>query len=108
MFTTTPDVGVVDEYVSFGGGVPIAVRGLDSFRFAAVYHRFDSDTGGISFGDEVDLLLEYAVKQFDPNLVIGAKYADYRADEGEGAALPGTAQSNVDTTKTWVYAQYSF
>jgi hypothetical protein len=108
MFTSTPDVGVIDEYVAVGGGVPIDIPGWDSFRFAVVYHRFESDAEDISFGDEIDLQLEYAVKQFDPNLVVGAKHAVYRADEGEGVALPGTAQGNVDTTKTWVYAQYSF
>jgi hypothetical protein len=103
MFLATPNAGLRDLWVSLGG--PIAV--VDGLRFAAIYHDFTSDNGDARFGDEIDLLLEYAVRKFDPNLVIGLKYADYRADEGEGATTAG-GSLNADTTKTWGYAQYSF
>jgi len=103
LFLNTPNEGLRDLYVSLGG--PIAQ--VDGLRFAAIYHDYTSDNGDIHFGDELNLLLEYAVKKFDPNLVFGVKYAAYTADEGQGATIPGSA-ANVDITKTWVYGQYSF
>lgn len=108
VFTTTPDIGLKDHYAALTGDLPITIPWLDSFRAGLVYHRFDSDTDSVHFGDELDLLLEYAVKNFDPRLVLGLKFADYRADQGDGDLLQGTTLRNVDTRKTWAYAQYSF
>lgn len=103
VFLGTPDEGLRDLWISLGG--PVAV--VDGLRFAAIYHDFASDGGDIHYGQELDLLLEYAVKRFDPNLVVGLKYATYAPDEGEGVLIPGSAV-NVDLTKTWIYGQYSF
>lgn len=103
LFLNTPNAGLRDAWVTIGG----PVKWVDGLSFAAFYHDFSSDNGDVRFGDEIDLQLLYQVKPLDPNLTLGVKYADYRADEGEGATIPGSAL-NVDTTKTWVWAQYAF
>ncbi len=108
LFLNTPDTGLTDTYVWFAGPIPLTVPWLDSFRIGAMWHQFDADEGSATYGTELDLLLEYAVKKLDPNLVIGVKYADYNADEGEGAVFAGTTQRNLDTEKIWLYGQYSF
>ncbi|MBA3686596.1 MAG: alginate export family protein [Planctomycetes bacterium] len=113
MFLNTPRTGLQDAYISLGGPIPITVPWFDSFRFAVVYHQYASDADSIHYGDEMNYLLEYQVKKLDPNWILGVKYADYTADDGEDAAFPGTTPGaaqpqNVDTRKLWLYTQYSF
>jgi hypothetical protein len=101
LFLTTPDNGLIDDYVSLGGPIPdtlpVVGKVLDGLTAQIAYHRFTSDSNDKHYGDEWDALLQYAVKRFDPKLIVGTKYAYYQADD-----------SFVDTRKLWLYTQYSF
>jgi hypothetical protein len=106
MFTTTPRGGLVDTYLWLAGPLPFAA--VENFKVGAAYHDFKADDRSEHYGTEIDLLVEYSVKVFDPKLILGAKYASYKADDGDGALLPGSTIRNVDTDKIWFYTQYSF
>jgi hypothetical protein len=68
----------------------------------ATYHSFEAQTGGLDYGDEIDLLASCTVIE---NVVLYAKYASYSADELPTA---GTPAQPFDTEKVWVYAEYKF
>ncbi|MGH8516453.1 MAG: alginate export family protein [Panacagrimonas sp.] len=95
-FLITPVGGLERTYVSASATLAKKV-GL-----TAVYHQFESESGGLDYGDEIDLLASYAVME---NLVLYAKYANYSADEFPTA---GTPAQSVDTEKMWVYVEYKF
>ena len=63
----------------------------------AVYHDFETDEGNLDAGDEFDVLLQ---KTFAKHYTLGAKYADYSADD--------EFSSRVDTKKFWLYGQVKF
>lgn len=92
-FLITPLGGLVRSYASINATV-------GKVAMTAIYHRFESDEGSVDFGDEIDLLVSYPLIE---SLVLSAKFAAYSADE-----FPVVAGSAVDTTKTWVYAEYKF
>lgn len=106
MFLTTPAGGVEDLYLWLAGPLPFPV--VENIRVGAAYHDYSANDGSDHYGSEINLLVEYSVKIFDPKLILGAKYASYKADDGEDAVFPGTTALNVDTDKIWVYSQYSF
>lgn len=89
MFLATPASGVVDSYLNIGGAMPV-IGG----KWLAVYHDFEADQGGASYGSEIDLL--YA-RPITPSLSVLIKYADYRAETFA-----------VDTRRFWVQAEYKF
>ena len=93
-FLITPPGGLERKYVSVNATV-------DKIGAIAVYHQFESDAGSVDFGDEINLLLSYAVL---PNFSLFAKYAAYSADGG----APAPGKPVADTDKTWVYAEYKF
>ncbi|MBK7169048.1 MAG: major outer membrane protein, partial [Gammaproteobacteria bacterium] len=80
MFLNTPDGGIQDSYVS----ASIVLMGATA---SAVWHDFEAEDGGASFGDEFDLSLSRKFGQYVTGLL---KYADYSED--------GFA---VDTRKFW-------
>ena len=84
MFLNTPDGGIQDSYVS----ASIVLMGATA---SAVWHDFEAEDGGASFGDEFDLSLSRKFGQYVTGLL---KYADYNED--------GFA---VDTRKFWVQLQ---
>jgi hypothetical protein len=84
MFLTTPDAGIQDRYAS----ASIVLLGATAL---AVWHDFEADDGGASYGDELDLSL---TRKFGKYLTGMLKYADYHED--------GFA---VDTRKFWVQIQ---
>ena len=94
-FLVTPAGGIEDLYASLGGTYGKA-------SLTAVYHDYQSDEGSVDYGTEINLLASYAVID---NLTIGAKYADYDADE---FPVAGTPAAPFDTTKLWVWADYKF
>lgn len=97
VFATTPAGGLVDLYIKIGGAVP-DVKGLS---FWAFWHDFSADDSAVAEGDygtEIDLVAEYSMHQWDPNLLLGLKYAAFSAD----------STAFVDITKFWVYTQYKF
>lgn len=94
-FLVTPVQGLERTYVS-------ASTTLGKVGLTAVYHQFESETGGLDYGDEVDLLASYAPIE---SLVLYAKYASYSADDFPTAGAPAQP---FDTEKMWVYAEYKF
>ena len=88
LFLTTPANGLRDYYggISKTFGLPF----LPGIKADLVYHKFESDFGGMDYGSEWDASLGF--KLGPVNLM--AKYANYDAD--------GFA---VDTEKVWLQAE---
>jgi hypothetical protein len=74
-FLVTPDNGLVDKYLLLGYPVDIMGRSL---VLKAGYHSFVSDSGGMKFGSEVDLLAQMDIWNGFNVLV---KYAGYSAED---------------------------
>jgi len=89
VFLGTPGAGLEDKYVKVKYNIPV----LGGLNALVAYHNFDSDVGGISYGDEIDAVLSFKVKK--ANILL--KYANYQAD-GFG----------VDTERFWIQAAYKF
>lgn len=92
IFTITPPTGLRDFSVAAGHtfeGIP-ALPGLEA---AVTYHRFDSDFGGLDYGNEWNASLGF---RLGPATML-AKYANYDA---EGFA--------ADTEKFWLQAEIGF
>lgn len=86
-FLGTPGAGMKDFYVGING----AVSGI---KLSATYHQFDSDTGSVDYGNEIDLTAAYKVSE-KCNLLV--KYAMYDAE-----------QHATDTDKLWVMLTHKF
>ena len=92
LFLTTPNAGLQDIY----GGLAYKfgkVKALPGLNAAVTYHKFDSDIGGVDFGDEWNASLGFKLGRI--NLL--AKFADYNA-KGFG----------VDTRKLWLQAEIAY
>lgn len=89
-FLTTPRQGIQDTYIT--GSAKIAKATLKG-----AYHLFDSDFGGLDFGEELDLGLSYP---FMKRLVGKIEYADYQAGDA--------ASGKVDATKLWVTLIFNY
>jgi hypothetical protein len=87
-FLGTPGQGLEDTYVSVSG----KVSGL---ALTGVYHEFNADTGNGDYGSELDFQV---TRQLKEGLAVGAKYADFSANDAPF----------VDTTKTWLWVAMSF
>lgn len=92
VFLTTPNAGLQDLYASvayeFDG-----VKALPGLNAAAAYHSYDSDIGGLDYGDEWNASLGFKLGPVG----LLAKYASYGA-KGFG----------VDTDKFWLQAEFAF
>ena len=86
-FLTTPGDGIVDQYVSIGGNVA-------DVKLQAVYHQYSADVGGDDWGNELNVL---AAMNFGKHYQLGAKLANYNADEHA-----------TDTEKVWLWGQLKF
>ena len=86
-FLNTPATGIVDTYASLGG----AVKGVN---LLAVYHEYESDTGDIDQGEELNL---QASKKLGSNYTLTLKYADYSAGD-----------AGSDAQKIWLMAEAVF
>ncbi len=75
VFLTAPAEGLQDTYAY------IKLKCPKDFMptIKIVYHDFESDEGGISYGDEIDVV---ATKKCNDRLTLIAKYANYQADGG--------------------------
>lgn len=71
VFLNTPDDGLEDIYVYFGGDLP------DGYKGKVMYHWFDPDEGSREFGEEIDAIVS---KQLSENAELLAKYAYYNGD----------------------------
>ncbi len=92
-FLATPANGLEDINVSLAYKVP-GDGALGGMLFKAVYHDFSSDTGGISYGNEIDFLV---TKKINKYLTASVKAAFYNADEFA-----------TDTDKIWFTLQAKF
>lgn len=86
-FLGTPPKGLEDLFVWVGGEA-----GKVSLK--AVYHEFTSDSGGIDYGNELDLVATYK--------------APWGQSFGAKAALYGADEFSMDTRKYWLFTGYSF
>jgi Alginate export len=92
LFLTTPAGGLEDWY----GGASYkfaGVKALPGLNAAVTYHRFESDAGGVHYGNEWDVSLGFKLGRF--NLL--AKYADYDA-----------AGLFADTRKLWLQLELAY
>lgn len=71
LFLTAPPEGLRDFYVALN----LTWLGI---KADLIYHDFRADSGGATYGSEIDLSL---TKKFSDNYILQAKYADYDADE---------------------------
>ena len=85
-FVVTPDTGLQDIYIAVGAG-------YEKAKFRAIYHDFEADTGGSSYGSEINLEVTYPLED---NVTVGLSYADYDADG-----------FSVDTQKAWIWITLS-
>lgn len=96
VFLTTPFVagsfgGIEDYYVSIGKGFKVpAIPGL---KAGFTYHKFESDFGGVDYGEEYDAMIGASFR----GVGLLLKYAHYDADE-----------FGTDTKKLWLQAEYKF
>jgi hypothetical protein len=97
-FLTTPNAGLRDLYaygqVTLPAEMPLRV----------VYHKFDADSGGGDFGQEVDAVIS---KKFGQHWNALLKYAYYLGeDAAAGSTIPIAA--NVDAQKLWAQVEFNF
>jgi hypothetical protein len=91
VFLVTPDNGIEDVYVGLAYKFP-AIKALPGLNAQVVWHSYDSDFGGIDYGEEWNASLGFKLGP------VGLfKYANYDA-AGFGA----------DTEKFWLQAEYGF
>ena len=86
-FLVTPKDGLIDWYVSADGKVR-------TVSWLVIYHDFNAEFGGASYGSELDASVTYPTSW---KQVFAAKFALYREDG-----------FSTDTRKFWVWTQYSF
>ncbi|MEM7384285.1 MAG: hypothetical protein AAF514_05010, partial [Verrucomicrobiota bacterium] len=72
LFLGTPATGLNDAYVYFNAQV------AKNLAFKSQFHVFGKDSSDFGYGTEIDAALIYKV---DKNFTIGAKYAQYFADD---------------------------
>jgi hypothetical protein len=108
LFLVTPNAGIKDTFLSFGGKVfDIALSGE--------YHRYKSDEDyrtigdsasnftGSKYGTELDLAAAYTYKKWMGKV----EYAKFNEDEELGAT-PAAATRKRDTEKLWLTVMYTF
>ena len=86
MFLSTPASGLIDTYASASGM-------YNGVNLMAVYHDFNADSGGSSYGTEADLLAAKKIGKYS----LQAKFASYSADSFA-----------TNTKKLWLMGQASF
>lgn len=92
LFLTTPTAGLRDYYASVGKTLGDAGP-LKGLKAAVVYHKFESDVGGLHYGSEWDANLGFKLGNYG----ILFKYARYDAEDFA-----------VDTEKFWVQVEFSY
>lgn len=97
-FLVTPTGGLVDTNIKFSGKA--AGLGL-----ALAIHQFEAESGGTTFGTEIDASV---TKTFTPNWSAMVKVAQF---DGSGDITTGNAAAQAyskDLLKTWVQVDYKF
>ena len=96
VFLTTPSDGLRDAYVY----AQVTLPGRIPLRF--VFHQFNADSGGANFGQEYDAVIS---RKFGKYWTLLTKFADF---EGENAAPPSLAVSDVRIQKFWAQVEFNF
>jgi len=96
LFLTTPFVagsygGIQDYYVTVGQS--FKVKSIPGLKAGFTYHKFESDFGGLNYGEEYDAMI--GAKFRGAGLLL--KYAFYDAND-----------FGADTRKLWLQVEYSF
>lgn len=94
-FLVTPNGGLVDSNIKISG----KACGLG---LAVAFHHFKAESGGITFGNEIDASVS---KTFTPKLSGLVKLAHY---DGSGETIGAQAAYSKDVTKLMVQADYKF
>ena len=92
VFLNTPTTGIEDLYVKAGGS-PGDLGIFKKTNFTAIYHDYSSDTGGLDYGSEFNLVATAKIGKVKSLI----KFADYSADSFA-----------VDTQKVWFQFDYAF
>jgi hypothetical protein len=92
LFLTTPPAGLKDWYGGAGIKFP-KVKALPGLNAGVTFHRFESDAGGLHYGDEWDASVGFKLGRIG----VLAKLADYDAD-----------LFSADTRKVWVQFEVGF
>lgn len=105
-FGATPNEGLKDTFISFGGE-------LLKVQLSAEYHWFDADKRfatpsgpgrGSRYGHEFDLAAAYS---YADNWQFKTEYARFREDDVYGSQLTAATRKR-DTEKFWLTAVYTF
>ncbi|MFN3410315.1 MAG: alginate export family protein [Limisphaerales bacterium] len=94
VFLNTPGNGLRDWYVFAQVTLP------KEMPLRVVYHKFDADTGGADYGQEVDVVLS---RKFGKHWTALVKYAHYFGDDPV-SGLP----ANTDVQKFWAQVEFNF
>jgi hypothetical protein len=86
-FLNTPTNGLQDLFLS-------VTAGLGRWKLTATYHDFSADTGGATWGTEIDAVVVYNTPWKQQ---VALKYAAYNAKEWA-----------TDTTKLWIWTSWGF
>jgi len=84
LFLVTPDGGLRDAYAYLSGTCPLTGAKLKAF-----YHSFESDTGSVDYGREIDVVV---ARKICKNTKLVAKFADYDADNDPNNPKPSDVQ----------------
>lgn len=96
VFLNTPAKGLRDLYGFAQVVLPLQIP------VRAVYHKYDADSGGGDFGQEINLQVS---KKFGKYWTALAKYAYY---DGKDAAAPALAAADVTLHKFWAQVEFNF
>jgi len=89
MFLITPAGGLEDRSIALSSKI-------GGIKLKAVYHDYQAESGGMDYGDELNLV---AVKKFGKHYTVLAKYATFDAD---------SQSSYKDKDKFWLQAGFKF
>jgi hypothetical protein len=95
VFLATPAKGLRDLYGFAQVNLPLQIP------LRAIYHKYDADSGGGDFGQEIDL---QASKKFGKYWTALVKYAYYDGKEPFGAV----ATTQFDLHKFWAQVEFNF
>ncbi len=87
IFLNTPSDGLEDRYITFSSTI-------NQLGVSASFHEFEAERGGLNYGSEWNVQLNYP---FNPHINVQAKYASYQRD-----------QLAVDTDKLWLSLNMAF
>ena len=96
VFLNTPAKGLRDIY----GFAQVVLPGQIPLR--AIYHKYDTDSGGADFGQEIDAQVS---RKFGKNWTVLVKYAYY---DGKDAAPPSLGVADVTVHKFWAQVEFNY